>query len=276
MNGNASLIDKIWRFIVHNWRLIPFLVFLAGIVAIVLAQIGIIPLSTPEQIIIGLLSFLAVEAFVERTGILNNIENNVKNVEFKVNRLLAGKFLEKRKNITSIPKLAAKASGEIWILGQSGLMIGQNEGIFKGKLADQAYKLRIILLNPLKPALDTLIKMVNDEGITSKFKTTIHVINRLINNSELSGDCKVKFADVFAPFSLFIVDPEKESGSMIVDYLHYKLTVDERPWFELYASKDPEWFGYYKQQYEKVWNDATFMDLGELLKTLSEPENPDN
>jgi len=67
---------------------------------------------------------------------------------------------------------------------------------------------------------------------------------------------EIKLVD-FVPQSLFrIVDPDKETGRMMIEHFDYKVPVGQRRNFVINKKRDPETFSFYLDQFEQMWDDG--------------------
>ncbi|MCB0208408.1 MAG: hypothetical protein KDJ52_03740 [Anaerolineae bacterium] len=220
----------------------------AGI-ALVLSLIGVLNLSVAEEIIIALLALIAIDALNERLNLLERLEA-------KLNNLPSGQKLRSRADILT-PPVHAKNASEICILVIHGSsVIVSNMGFFEDKIKNGC-KIRFILLNPDSPSIQTWNLRSKFSDATPYIKSSMEQLQQLMLLPEVGKRCEVRLAEVFMPFSLFAIDLSKRSGSMIVEYAGYKLPIDERPHVHLTVTDSPYWFEYYRQQFEKVWSEAT-------------------
>ena len=93
---------------------------LAPLLIITFAIIGSLNLKpfglaiTTDQIIMGLLAFLAIDVLVERLDILTNIEKDIESIQENLTpRLGADAFLRRRKNFPRMEQLINEAHSDI-------------------------------------------------------------------------------------------------------------------------------------------------------------------
>ncbi|MCP3683266.1 MAG: hypothetical protein GY861_11310, partial [bacterium] len=144
--SNSNLSSR-WKQWFNPNRLIPLLTILGAGTAIVLSFLGVIVLSTAENIIIALLALLAIDALTERLSILERIESRISN-------LSTGQTLTSRMEIPAVEEQAAKAS-EICVVAISGISLSVRYFAFFERKIKQGCKIRIILLNPDTTSLQT-------------------------------------------------------------------------------------------------------------------------
>lgn len=229
-------------------RFVPLLTILAGGATIVLSLLRAIQLTLAEQIVIALLALLAVDALTERLSVLESLQT-------KLSNLSAAQALKGRAIIRK-PIEYAEGANEIRILVIDGAsVIIPYAGFYERKLKEGC-NIWILLLNPESSSVGMWDKLVNRTDSRAFVEQSLNEVERL-TQLKTKGTCEVRLLDMFLPFSLFIVDGAKESGSMTVEYHAYHVSIDERPHVDLSALNDPYWFDYYRRQFEEAWSTST-------------------
>jgi hypothetical protein len=229
-------------------RLIPLLTLLSAGIAIVFSTIGLLSLTLAEQIIIALLALLAVDALNERVTILETVEQ-------RLTSLATTRLLRTRAEMMS-PLQQASQAKEICLLAIHGTSaITPYVGFYLQKLREGC-RIRVILLHPQSPATPLRDKLVNHTQTTKYIETSLEALRGLLT-TKTRGRCEVRLSQVFLPFSMFGTDLAQETGQLVVEFSSYRVAIDERPHIYLTAHEEPMWFTYYRQQFERVWADAT-------------------
>lgn len=233
-------------------RLVPALVILGAGAAIILNLFSPIPLSLAENIIIALLGLLAVDALGERINLIEKIENRLRG-------LPVGRVLNKRVDIPPVEGYAGHAS-EICIVGVSAIGLSNNHRSFFESRVRDGCNIRIILLDPDSPSLQTWCLL--DKMVTAEMDIKITLINFkdlvLMHDVESTrGTCEIRLLKVFLPYSMFAIDLQKESASILVEYHGYQVTSKERPHVYFTPLDSPYWYNEYRQQFELAWSKAT-------------------
>lgn len=244
----VDLLPK-WKRWVKPSRLIPSLTILGAGSIGVLSYLGVITLSIPEGVIIALLGLLAIDALIERLDILERIDA-------KLNRITVNQpLLRKRLDLPPVGERAINAS-EICIVAVAATTLATYHlNFFERKIRDGC-RIRIVLLNPDVPSLQTWNLQSKMPRTEEFIRTTLATLRELVEMNKIKGKCEVRLLDVFLPFSMFAVDLQKISGSMIVEYHVYKDTPEERPHIFFTSQNDPFWFNFYRQQFEQAWAEA--------------------
>jgi hypothetical protein len=223
-------------------RLIPNLAILVAVLAIVLTALGIVQLTLPEGIIIGLLALLAFDAKGERLKILEKIKDELE-------KLQLANVLRKSDSLPPVPQQAANAT-EICILAISGISLAVTQGgFFQKRIKDQKCKIRVLILDWECDALKVWVLQSGQPQSQNDIKLALSHFTQ--------QGCEIRLSKTFLPYSMFLVDPTKHSGSMVVEYHVFQVNRDERPHIFLNPSQNPEWFSFYQNQFETAWKNST-------------------
>lgn len=247
MKSQNSLSKKRHYFKLTN--LIPFVTILTGITAICFSLLDVIKFTMPESIIVALLALLAFDALTERLGILGRIENLIE-------RIQVGQALKSRSEIPPFTEYSKSAS-EICIAAVSAIAICPGHiNFFKNKLKEGC-NIKIILLDPNSPHLETLNEQYGDPSAQDGIKASLTYLEKLVQMKDTKGKFEVRLVKVFLPVSMVAVDVQKESGSVLVEFHCYKMSVEERPNIIITAKENPRWFNFYKEQFDQAWSDGS-------------------
>lgn len=246
---SVHLLPK-WKRWIKPGRLIPFLTILGAGSAGVLSFLEVIALSIPEGVIIALLSLLAVDALIERLDIL-------KGIDARLNKITTSEAtLKRRLNLPPVGEQAMNAS-EICIITIAATTLATYHRNFFERKIRSGCKIRIVVLNPEGPSLQTWNLQSKMPRTEEFIRTTLATLQELALMNKVRGKCEIRLINVFLPFSMFAVDLQKGSGSMVVEYHVYKDTPEERPHLFFTPQNDPYWFNFYRQQFEQAWSEAT-------------------
>lgn len=248
MNYTNSELSR-WKQWLKPGRLLPMLTILGAGVAIVLSLFGIIALNLAENIIIALLGLLAIDAFSERLNVLEGIEN-------KLSGLSAGQTLRMRTEVPPVDIHAAHAQ-EICFVAISGISLRVRYFGFLEKKIKDGCRVRIILLDPDGLGVQACDLISRVTIAQADIRSTLETFRGLVPLGKDKGKFEVRLSKAFIPFTLQAVDPQKESGSMVVEFHTYKKTLNERPHVFLTALDHPQWFDFYREQFEQAWLEST-------------------
>lgn len=238
-----------WRRWLKIHRLLPLLTILAAAVVSVLGLVGIIKLQLEGSLILGLLTLLSIDGLTERISILERLDN-------KLSQITNGTTLKTRREIL-YPVDHAENASEICIVAiHATSVIASNIGFLDSKLKSGC-KIRIVLLNPDASDAVKMWDYMTKKNVTkSQIQTTLSILESSLTQSLAQVDCEVRLLDFVVPFSIFAVDMDKKSGSMIVEYQSCNVAIDERPHVHLTIRDSPYWFKYYKKQFKDLFDSA--------------------
>ena len=237
-----------WRNWLRIGRLVPLMTILVAMIVGIMSLLGLFQATLAEGIIITLLAFLAFDALVERLSLLEKIDTTV-------TKWTDREFLKDRSELVRMKELAAGAT-EICAAGISLIsIIRPYDDFYIQKLRDGC-NMRFLLLEP-----DSDIVMVWDEGqlapgTKNEIETSLRVLDNLIRQKNLKGKCEVRVSRAYLPFSIVIVDGEKDRGMMTVEMLVYKKSLAERPHFQLLRREQERWFQFFYDQFERRWREG--------------------
>lgn len=86
-------------------------------------------------------------------------------------------------------------------------------------------------------------------------KNLLH-LTRLAAEKGFSGKLEVKVIDYLPPWTLVAVNQNRADGIIFTYLAPFRVPKAERPAFQLSASKDKKWFGFFVDQFEKAWQVA--------------------
>lgn len=236
------------KFWLKPQRILPLLTILGAGVALVFSMMEIIDLSAADSIIISLLGLIAIDSVVERLSILESIESKLVNT-------VGSSGLRARTEFSDFEQRSIHAS-EIFILAISAISLsGRYAHIFENKVNDGC-RIKIILLNPQSESLKSLELTNRDQAAAHDIRASLAAFEPLIGIKNRKGRCEIRLSDFFLPFSIVAFNPSKDSGEMIVEYHSYKISFGEQPHVFLTTKDNIHWYEFYKNQFEKAWNDS--------------------
>lgn len=230
-----------------RWSNVPPLVTILGAgLALALAAASVIRLTIAENLIIGLLALLGVDALTERLVILGRIEDKLKSAT-------TGQPLRGRSQIPPVESFVSPAV-EILIIAISGIsIIHQNLRLFAEKI-EAGCKVRIALLDPQSPTVGVIHDQYGMPIAVREISASLEALCRLQTHGEL---CEIRSLKIFLPFSAVAINLGSRSGAMVVEFHAYKKTFGERPHVVFTAAENPNWFNFYREQLEAAWADAS-------------------
>jgi hypothetical protein len=164
--------------------------------------------------------------------------------------------LRRRKEMAPLEE-EGKGASEVALAGISLISLVPYTHFFEERLR-HGCTLRFLLLDPKSEALPIWDMMSRSPFARMDIERTLSNITEIMAIPETAqGKCEVRLSQVFLPFSLVAIDPDKEKGCMIVEYHTYKSTLGDRPHVRLTRSTDTYWFEFYQAQFEQLWRAST-------------------
>ena len=237
-----------WKTWLRPNRIVPLLTLLVAGSAGVLGILGIIQMSFVDGIIISLLALLSVDALTERLSILEKIED-------RLSKIPIGEQLLSRTQLLPARELARTAT-EIAFIGVSGISLLVNEVGFLEQKMKEGCKLRFVLLDPKSSSLQAWNLLVKVTTTGKDIESALEYLTGLMQMEKVKGKCEVRLSKVYLPCAVLIGDPNKDTGSMNVEFYTYKTTLVDRPHVRLSRMQNRRWFDFYVTQFEQVWSDA--------------------
>ena len=214
---------------------------------------------TSEQIVLLLLGVLALDMLIERLGYLERIENKLSELANKIQPKISidSLFLPRGKMGSFEPRISA--GNDIWVASRTLQTFMKEYEDFIQNAARQGKKFKFLLVNPENyQALNAIVNTRTGgeySHVSSAITEALDIMKRIRDNVP-SGSIEIKIAN-FVPLNLFrIVDPNKETGEIIIEYYGYKISTARRKHFVVNKKRDPETFSFYLDQFEQMWNDG--------------------
>lgn len=136
-----------WKLWLKPSRVVPLLTLLVAAGAGVLTLFGFFQATPIDGIIIALLALLAIDALTERLSLLEKIESRLATYS-------VGAQMKNRSQLPT-PNERAQTASEISIVAVSAISLLVNHlGFFERKMKTGC-KLRVVLLEPTSPSLQT-------------------------------------------------------------------------------------------------------------------------
>lgn len=147
---------------------------------------------------------------------------------------------------------------------QELLLIGINLGrtiptyypMLENKLQAKDFKLKILVLDPEGSTSEIAVKRANRPVKPENHKFLIHstLADVIGLKQKFSSQVEVRVIDYMLPFGAFVINLKQSNAVIYLEHYMYKVGND-MPKMMLYP-KDEQWFRFYQQQVESLWNDA--------------------
>jgi len=232
-------------------RIIPLVTILGGILAVVLGNVGVLSLSAADQVIIGLLAFLAIDAVLERIGVLRRIEQFISEAK-------AVTGLRPRSEIPR-PDVFGRHAASIDIIAISAVsIITQHRNFYRERLKEKC-RIRVVLLHPESDTVGVHARQSHgsEKVIKDHIYSTIAALAPLLEPERSRADVvELRLSSVFLPFSVVAVDLERPGGAIVAEFHTYRCDLDTRAHVVVERQNHNHWFKFFESQIETAWNDA--------------------
>jgi hypothetical protein len=228
--------------------------------------------------ILGILGLLAVSGLWQRNRQLRNIQEVGLRTNELVTHKLSGQvnakdfFWPGERKVTS--QDIANAD-DIYIVGMIlNRAVRNNLAIFGDRTAVGA-NIRFVLLDPDDESMMTTMPYRSYGTKTSawwreRIHETVGRIEDIPNIDKPKGSIMVGFLPFFPSFGMWLIDPEKPHGRIVVEIYHHR-TAEPNPTFLLKASEDPHWYSFFKNQFDLMWKSCE--ENGKVVDIIT-PEAP--
>jgi len=216
-----------------------------------------------EKILLALLGLLALDGLIEKTAYLERIEEGLKSIRNIVSANPNAVSLTSR---DALPPFSESVSGanNVFVFAISAhSLVGQHYTVILNALKEGTH-FRFVLVSPDNQALEAAplasASSTDTEIQVRWIYDTLNVLGRLAQN-DTRGTLEVKLFKGIPTTSLIAYDTDRQHGWFQIDPHYHRRTPLSRPTFTLKASSGSEWFKYYQELIEDVWNDSVEFDL---------------
>lgn len=260
-------LEKALWFVVDNGPTLLTIGFAAYVIA--LAQTSQISTEILLQWILAILGLLAISELVERFRKIRNIEQtNLKILSVVENKFTdrpsADRFFSKR--LPALDAYFEKAS-DIRLSGVAlQRTVRENIDVLRNRLKEGA-SIQIILVDPKGAAAQRIADPTANlsiEHLQANTQITIQNLKWLNQSPETKGNIELKFIDEGLHFNIVAIDSNREYGVIFVEFFPQRWVRGSRPRIELTSKRDEYWFGYFKDQFDKMWQECTPISLEDI------------
>ena len=220
------------------------------------------PFDAPTLLayLIALVALMGIGELVLRYTLLYSLDRKVESLA-KLSQALSSGHLAKAflKDRSQFPPFAnrVKDAREIYIMGISLQgMVGYHASIFLEKVREGA-KIRFLVMDPTSQSVETTARGLYKANDPAVLRRDIQsTIGRITEMRELDGSAvELRLTNYVPSCGIVLVDPDKDSGVIIVELYPYLVSAASRAHFEL-TPADGRWYKYFRDQFESVWKNA--------------------
>ncbi len=252
-----NFFKRIYQDVLEGQNLEVYLTLLVALASLILDVFGLV---SPNIVAAGTLATLALLAY----STLNNRQQMHQMTEISTTTQAmvgmavkgeqkADEFFWKEKRFLSQDLARAK------FIGLAGITLSRTvreyQDVFENRLAAGA-GLRFIVIDAASTAPRQAVLRskggVQDSFYTDLLRPTIARICFLTDLAQAPGKVELGLLPYAPSFGLFVIDPDKPHGRIIVEiYQHKSLALN--PTFELSAQRDDRWYKFFREQFNLLW-----------------------
>jgi hypothetical protein len=238
--------QRIWRDIRRGESIDVYAsVFLAVILAI-LSIIDVVPISWVASVTLGVLALLAFANLGSRHRL---DEIHAKLLQDPEHILL--------RNFPPDMQANLEKASEVWAVGVTlGRTIDNHYALLEVKLR-QGNSVKILVGDPNSEWIKIIPQHsyvpVTKDYVESRIRQTLNRLCKL--QSVASYDIEIRVLDHPIFQGMFAFDPEKQNGSIYVEYYPFKMPQSSIPKLVLFP-EDRHWYEFYKTQLHALWERA--------------------
>jgi hypothetical protein len=271
MANKIKVPQVIAEFLIDNFTILLTIGF-AGFI-IYRREIAQIPVSTDDLLtaILGVLGLLATSEIVERYRRLNSIERAVnRSLSFLENRFTdrasAIAFFKKHSNLDQY----IEGANQIDLCGVTlTATINKQFGNLRERLHAGA-KIRILVVDPdstaLKMSAERSTAPEDIDYYRVRLDATLREIEYLFKSweeckslqrgSSKTASLSVRLLSYAPSFGILSFDANHDNGVALVEVYPHKFGFKSPPTFDLTPQRDGNWYKYFVDQFDEMWNVA--------------------
>lgn len=243
-------------------------IVLAVIVA-VLSVFQIVQLELVISVLLTVIAIIASALIVNRriTGELSRTNQQVKSAldEIKASivrkPLAADVFREGYPDFKSMLNAATSVSVLGAVLSTS---VSRYNSDFV-KLLERGGTIRMLISEPtpevLKMQSFRSSTIQDNDFLISTSRNSIKSIKAISERAPFQGNLDLRTMPYLPPYGIIIITEPNDLSTVFVRISSFRVSATEQPTFEVNNQDDKEWFAFYAQQFEYMWNEADKIDL---------------
>lgn len=239
--------------------------YLTLLIAVVVSILGFLGTSSQQILFSAIVAVLALIAFnllqnrrdyEEVTSLLEKLE---------INNNVSERFFHNNFNPSAFRESVMVAKEAFfWGVSLSVTVPALDYAIEQG--IKQGLTARFLMIQPESTAVEmTAFRNWYRRDTQEVNSMAREVLSRLSKIEALSsswpGSIEVRTVNYLPPYIVLATDPHLPSGSMSVYLTSFRTPNENRPGFSLSPRNDPQWFAFFKNQFEEVWQAAEYVDL---------------
>ena len=223
--------------------------------------------------ILAVLGLIAVSGLWERNRKLHRIENIAREGRDLILRRLAGKAYAKDFFVNEKP-VSDKTFASSDVIYVSGMTLTRTTREYMyvwGQRLIAGATIRVMILDTETSLIKELILRSSGETTVDYWKNKLQAVQSLISYIAQTPGSKGKIELGYLPYipsyGFVIVDPDEPNGCCVVEMYHHE-SAKPNPTFEISRVDDPEWFNFFREQFDTMWKSCQV----ESFENISKPK----
>ena len=284
MSDKPKWLETIAEFLIDNITILLTIVFASYV--LYRQEIARAAVSTDELLtaILAVLGLLATSEIVERYRRLNGIQKAVN----RALSFLESRFTDRPSAISFFQKAPSldpyiQKANQVDLCGVTlTSTVNKQFGNLRERLQSGA-KIRILVIDPDSVALKMSAERSTSTDDTDYYRVrldaTIREIEYLFKSwaefkglqggSSKTGDLSVRLLSYAPSFGIVSLDAKQENGIVFVEIYPHKFGHKSPPTFDLTPQRDGNWYKYFTEQFDEMWNVARPFQPKDTSKTTS-------
>jgi hypothetical protein len=131
---------------------------------------------------------------------------------------------------------------------------------------------QIMILEATDALLDECVKRSEGRSTPDHWRkrlaSTESLVNLIAKTPDISGHLELGQLPYIPSYGMIMVDPDSAHGVIAVELYRHRSSEDN-PTFELRAGRDGEWYGFFRRQFDLMWESCR-------IETLPRPESAED
>ena len=258
MNKN---IQEILRDIRSGKNVDVYLAILLSAVLAILGILDIVPFSILGGVILASMSWLSLNVLLERKERKTQNAELLQAISAQNNLALTATDFFKENYVYNSQEFqdSFKTSHDVVIFGMSqSRMITAYGGQIR-RILTEGGSIKFVITDPDGIGTEMSIKRGSTPGridiIRQQHWATLVRLSTYPKESTFKGSLEIKLIDLLPPFTLYGFDIfDTKKGKIFVWITPFREPSEKRPGFVLTPARDPDWFAFFRHQFEKLWS----------------------
>ena len=234
-------------------------VYITIILAIVVSILGVLGIVESNAIMGAILALIALVSFslLSNRNQVKKMEGIIKNIESSQD--LAEKFLTDDYDRAELLKqFKDSTSTYLWGLNFTRTIPLLLDSIENSLMKGHNVKILMIKPNSCASKMAELRSINQDEStISNVVVTNLNHLSKL-QEKDYTGKLEVKLIDYLPSTTIVVFNTNTTLGLMYLRLQTFRVQNERRPTFKLLKQSNKEWFKFYIQQFENVWENAEY------------------